>query len=221
MSNYNVGLFGNLVVDNIVDQGKRLGGIANIARHLEHPYFMDYCLGEADIHINREGQSFSSDVKWNNKEWKPNMSIMPYWSHFSYLNTLNIDEQDILDANGILSTDLCSISQHGIGNARRLAGHFHYVFMSADEALSFFGGSSDNVAQIATFVHDEKGSYIYDFDGVWRMDFSVINRPINTLGAGDALVAYFINNRINGYAIRDALWRAHAQTFEFLNTRND
>jgi sugar/nucleoside kinase (ribokinase family) len=215
-----VALYGHAFIDEIDGNDYRLGGVMNVARYLRYPYFLNYSLAKAYIIIDKRFQTVDSEVDWRFPMEELVVQAAD-WHHVAYLNTtLNLTSDFIDSLNGIKSADLCSI-KYGIGNARELARCFDYIFMSDCESNSYFRNKQPyNICKTATIIHSAHGIIAYHADGmVIRIPVDRISEPLDTLGAGDALVAHFINNFFDCSTLTETLSRAQSATRESLIQR--
>jgi len=213
---------------DILDNGRhthQLGGIANIARALQTPQFLDYDLSFADVKINRQDQSATAEVKWGRHvpfDWR-----FASWYHISYLNTIdNLEDFAFGMCDHPISADFCSIEQHGLGQSRDFVSKIDYIFMSRGEACDYFSGKVPyNIAKIATIIHDAHCVDVHcstESCDTHRPELGVKNGPMNTLGAGDTFVAGFIDSMLDDdVSIITAVRQAYSRAKRYVENQND
>ena len=218
-----IGLYGNLVVDRIVDdfsEKQRLGGIANAWEALTYlspnvsVELIPTSVGEAIVLVDRDKSKRTSRARLNINPCDFSGANVD-WHHIMYLNSVH-DLTPLTKVDGVISADVTTGS---IKNLEYLK-YIDYLFVS-DEDLFM---SLDELASRTkgwVILHSSTGSVCHNGKIQYELN-NVVDHidGINVLGAGDIFAAAFISDN-DSADIVNRIETAHIQTTNLLRMLED
>lgn len=215
-----VTLYGHLFEDYLIEdfqQSSTLGGMANMWDNFIgiNPYLKidikPLSIGKSLIHINKKTGTRVIKAHWNIFENKPIISPSK-WNHIVYLDNLN-NTEFIKNLTGIVSSDIATKNTPDL----ELLKHIDYFFISDDELFMDLKELS-KLVKGWVILHYPSGSTAINGDKIIKNNTEVL-KNVNVLGAGDHFAASFINSKLRGDEIEDALKTAHIETTNYIKNK--
>jgi len=138
------------------------------------------------------------------------------WSHILYINELQ-NVSFIKDVKGIVSADICNGK---IFKDMSLLKHIDFLFIS-DEDLNVDIKEFYTRVKIAVIYHKKNGSIVYLKSGKEIHTEVQLIPNLNVIGAGDGLVACFIDTYLQNNNIYKSIKAAHNKLTNILIKKNE
>jgi sugar/nucleoside kinase (ribokinase family) len=218
-----VALYGNLVVDRIIDQStfvetKKLGGIANAWRALRllspdrHVSLLPTSLGEALVLSDLHNSTRTSRACMNIKLNSVHVDIEASWHHIMYLNSIHDLEFLKHIKSGTISADITTGTLKGLDYLK----YVDYLFVS-DEDVSITFDELVRKTKGWVIMHSATGSVCSNGKETITLNDVVKYVPnLNVLGAGDTFASAFITSSEESSSVEDMVREAHNKTTRIL-----